>query len=243
MEIIYKQENTKITYRHYCEDSVISSSFDMIRIEFENKNKARQFLEYFKIKGNIFDTTVEDRVIVELKDSNCSELILQLYEGSEKDHNYCCNCQLYKMYKQISNGVIKWYKKIPEAVTPFKNRVSDVGWDLTLIKIHLKVSNKITLYETGISVTPPSGFYISVYPRSSLGLTGYVLSNSKGIIDPSYTGTIKVCLTKVDESFPDLKLPFKAVQMILEPLFYSGLRLEDKQEETTRGDKGFGSST
>ncbi len=42
-----------------------------------------------------------------------------------------------------------------------------------------------------------------------------MLSNSVGLIDSSYRGTLKVTLTKIANDAEDIKLPFKAVQMVL----------------------------
>jgi len=47
-----------------------------------------------------------------------------------------------------------------------------------------------------------------------LSESGYMFTNS--IIDPSYTSSLKIVLTKIDESLPDLKLPFKCCQIIME---------------------------
>ncbi len=46
-----------------------------------------------------------------------------------------------------------------------------------------------------------------------------MLSNSVGLIDSSYRGTLKVTLTKIANDAEDIKLPFKAVQMVLRKMF------------------------
>lgn len=123
--------------------------------------------------------------------------------------------------KEFGMGFGKLFKTVrirptlPEAVIPTKNMGSDIGYDLTLLKIDKKISNKITRYDTGIQVVPPRGYYIELVPRSSLSNTGYILANSVGIIDPTYTGNLKVVLIKVDDTLPDIVLPFRGVQMIL----------------------------
>lgn len=146
--------------------------------------------------------------------------------------NYIPNCCIFKADK--------------DAVIPFKKRASDVGMDLTLIKLSKKIGDKTFMYDTGIIVSPEFGFYTKIIPRSSLVKSGYVLSNSVGIIDGTYLGTLKIVLTKVDDSFPDLTLPFCCTQLIMDRhIHYNMEEVEDVKMlgMTTRGDRGFGSTS
>lgn len=137
---------------------------------------------------------------------------------------------------------IKFVVVDERAVVPSKAHPSDIGYDLTSIDIFKKISNRITLFETGISVSPPEGYYIEIVPRSSMSKTGYMLANSVGTIDPGYTGTLKVALIKVDPDMEDIKLPFTRCQMVLRKAEYASLARVDSLNETVRGDGGFGSS-
>lgn len=129
-----------------------------------------------------------------------------------------------------------------KAVFPKKAHPSDIGYDLTAIGIFKKISNSITMFETGIRVSPPDGYYLEILPRSSLSKTGYMLVNSVGTIDPDYTGTLKIALIKVDESLPDLELPFTRCQLVLRKAERSEMISVDTLEQTDRGDGGFGST-
>lgn len=137
---------------------------------------------------------------------------------------------------------IKYVITEEKAVVPSKAHPSDIGYDLTAIGIFKKISDRITLFETGIAVSPPEGYYIEIVPRSSMSKTGYMLANSVGTIDPEYTGTLKVALIKVDTDMKDIELPFTRCQMVLRKAEYAGLELVDSLTETVRGDGGFGSS-
>lgn len=130
------------------------------------------------------------------------------------------------------------------AIVPSKKRASDVGYDLTLISKVKDIGNRTTLYDTGLIIQPPAGYYIEVVPRSSLSKSGYIQSNSFGIIDPNYLDTIKVPLTRVDDSLPELKLPFTGFQLIIRKP-YHGLMVEclrSELMETSRDTGGFGST-
>ncbi len=105
-------------------------------------------------------------------------------------------------------------KESEDAVTPGKMRASDIGFDLTIIKETTRFNSNTVLYDTGIRIQPETGWYTEVVPRSSLSKSGYVFANSIGIIDPPYTGSIKVALTKVNPEKPDIVLPCKVAQLV-----------------------------
>lgn len=129
----------------------------------------------------------------------------------------------------------------PGAVSPFKARPSDSGFDLTLIDV-VKVIGRVTLYGTGVKVRPDSGWYFDVVPRSSIIKSGYMLANSVGIIDRAYTGEIMVPLIKCDHNMPDLELPARMVQLIPRQIIHPTISVVDSIEDTARGEAGFGSS-
>jgi len=137
---------------------------------------------------------------------------------------------------------IKCLTKDKRCVIPTKAYDTDVGYDLTIIDIFKVVSDTITIFETGIAVSSPEGYYVEIIPRSSLSKSGYMLANSIGIIDPSYTGTLKIALIKVDHTTPNLELPFKCCQLVLRKLENSNLELVDSFKETERGTGCFGST-
>ena len=147
--------------------------------------------------------------------------------------------------KQSKEHIMKPIKFIIEnkkAVIPTKAHSTDIGYDLTAINIYKKISEHVSLYDTGIKVIPPDGYYIEIVPRSSISKTGYMLANSVGTIDPDYTGTLKIALIKVDTSMPDITIPFKLCQMILRKAERSYLEEVFNLNKTIRGDGGFGSS-
>ena len=136
------------------------------------------------------------------------------------------------------------FRSEPNAVIPTKAHPSDTGYDLTLIRMSKDMSRggqTIIMYDTGIAVCPPDGYYTEVVPRSSLSKTGYMLANSVGIIDASYRGSIKVVVTG-DNSLGGLSLPFKGFQLILRKLEEADVVEVDDLDVTVRGDGGFGST-
>jgi dUTP pyrophosphatase len=158
----------------------------------------------------------------------------------------------YNTYKQLlsydyRSQIVprcKIYTTDTRAIIPYKSRISDVGFDLTIIEHGKRYNDKTVLYSTGIKLDIPFGYYAEIVPRSSLSKTGYILANSVGIIDNSYRGTLYVPLTKIDENAPDIKLPFRCCQLIFRKQVF--MELDDCTHEeistTLRGDGGFGST-
>jgi dUTP pyrophosphatase len=124
------------------------------------------------------------------------------------------------------------------AVVPSKGTTFSVGYDLTAISVYKKISQRTTLYNTGVKIVPPQGYYTEIVPRSSLSKTGYMLSNSVGIIDPDFSDNLLIALTKVDDSLPDIQLPFTRCQLILRKCEFFNMKEVSNITETGRGSFG-----
>jgi dUTP pyrophosphatase len=139
-------------------------------------------------------------------------------------------------------NVLEIVKHDVDAVMPSRAHPSDIGYDLTAIGVWKVLSDKTVIFETGISVKPPLGMYVEIIPRSSITKTGYMLANSVGIIDPHYTGTCKIAVRKIDDSFPDLVPPFCKFQLVMRQAINFCTKEVGMIDETDRGSGGFGSS-
>lgn len=137
---------------------------------------------------------------------------------------------------------IQFVRKHDDAVTPTRAHFSDVGLDLTAIKEYKILPNGVVLYDTGIAVSPPPGYYIEIVPRSSMSKTGWMLANSVGTIDPSYTGNLFIALVRVVLNAPTPELPFCKCQMVLRKAEYAQMEEVQNLTNTVRGDGGFGST-
>jgi len=139
--------------------------------------------------------------------------------------------------------IVKFTKTRDDAVTPTKGTKYSVGFDLTAVYEAKKLTSRTTLYGTGIRVQPESfDYYTEIVPRSSISKTGYMLANSVGTIDSDYTGELFIALTKIDESMPDLTLPFKLCQLILKKAEFYRCVEDASFLDTERGEGGFGST-
>jgi dUTPase len=87
-------------------------------------------------------------------------------------------------------------------------REGDVGYDLYIYKLSKITENGVRLYDTGVKVKPPDGYYIDFVIRSSFPLkTGYMQANSFGVIDPNYRENIKLAVVPIfnPQTTPALK--------------------------------------
>jgi dUTP pyrophosphatase len=188
-------------------------------------------------------TTVNDklqRYEVLYTGINITDILALLYDEPVSTNNYEKQLDtLYEHYISLLYNVLngrfnnvltcKFRKTLDDAVIPSKKSASDAGYDLTIIKEVKKISKKTSLYDTGISVTVPLGFYTLIHARSSMVKSGYMLSNSTGIIDSSYNGNLLIALTKIDDELPDLVLPLRCAQLILQRHYH--YLLEESTEE------------
>jgi len=142
----------------------------------------------------------------------------------------------------------KFYYKLVKAgaKAPKLSHDTDTGYDITLIEkiktIRETSIGPISLYDSGLIVSPPSGFYFDMVPRSSLSKTGYLLANSFGVIDSHYLGHLMAVMLKYDSNMPDLELPGRYFQLIIRPLIhFEPIEVSDISK-TDRGSGGFGST-
>lgn len=179
--------------------------------------------------------------------SNCLDFCGKIYDEADVKYRNNKNYSIYLGYcnfwKKHNLPSCKFMRLTNNSISPSKNYASDEGYDLTIISIDKKISDVTTRYGTGIIAVPEEGFHFEVVPRSSLSNSGYMLSNSIGIIDSSYRGELKICLTKIDPAAKELELPFKCCQLLLRPsIHYNITEVEQLDYSTTRGEGGFGST-
>ena len=140
-------------------------------------------------------------------------------------------------------GVCLVQRACPEAIMPRKARATDAGYDLSIIRKVRDLNRTTALYDTGIRVRVPHGYYTEVVPRSSLSKSGYMLANSVGIIDRSYNGNILVALVRIDDEAPTIEFPFRCCQLLFRRQHH--LLLQETTDDltgTSRGSGGFGST-
>lgn len=132
------------------------------------------------------------------------------------------------------------------AVLPSLAYDTDTGYDVTLIKklkvIRSGIFGEVSLYDSGVIISPPGGYYVDIVARSSLSKTGHMLANGFGVIDHDYRGTLIAAMLKYDTEGPDLELPRKYVQIIFRPIIHFIPVEVDEISVTKRGAGKLGST-
>lgn len=221
---------------------------------------------YFECSGSIelqpptcsmpFDETIQRYVtipsrrwnhVIEFRGTNAVDFLGKIYE----ERNACHTEHHFNMYMSLLQPrqalfqlpECHIYKTCPEAVLPCKGKTSDVGYDISIIRKEKQLLEHVALYDTGIKVQVQNGMYAEIVPRSSLSKSGYMLANSIGIIDPSYTGRILVALVKIDTNAPEIQFPFRCCQLIFRRQVHCDMvEVAQDFEQTVRSEGGFGST-
>jgi dUTP pyrophosphatase len=136
---------------------------------------------------------------------------------------------------------IKIKKLHPDSVLPTYAKPGDAGMDLTCISENWSDYNKMVTYDTGIAIEIPQGYVGLLFPRSSVSKTVLTLSNSVGVIDSGYRGSIMFKFRYPEEG-PVYEVGDRVGQIIIMP--YPQVSFEEVEElsETERGEGGFGST-
>lgn len=130
---------------------------------------------------------------------------------------------------------------VPGATLPQRASAFSVGYDISSIDDMDILPGKRALVGTGISMVPPMGVYGRIAPRSGLAVK-YGIHVGAGVIDPDYTGEIKVLLFNHGEDTFVIKKGDRIAQLVLERCDIPVVAETDVLIQTERGNNGFGST-
>ncbi len=130
-----------------------------------------------------------------------------------------------------------------EALVPKKQHESDIGFDLSSIEEVLLPNNRVTLVHTGIAISLDKGIAGFVLPRSGLASKHQItLINSPGLIDPGYTGELKIPLINHSENDYTITKHERVAQLVLLNTENVSFEIVEDLESSERSTKGFGST-
>lgn len=90
---------------------------------------------------------------------------------------------------------IKVKKTHPNAVMPIRGSSGAAGFDLTAVSV--KRAADLYIFDTGIALEIPEGYWGGIYARSSLFFTGLEKCGGVCVIDSDYRGSIFVVFREV----------------------------------------------
>jgi len=129
-----------------------------------------------------------------------------------------------------------------DAIVPTRGSDRSVGYDLYSTEdTVVPCQAGRALVPTGIAVVLPEGVYGRVAPRSGLTVK-HCIDVGAGVIDPDYTGEVKVVLFNHGEKDFEIKKGDRIAQLILERCETPPIEEISIVEDTERGDGGFGST-
>jgi deoxyuridine 5'-triphosphate nucleotidohydrolase len=230
-------------------------------IKLYNYNTLKKITDIYKIPHKVLKEDSDSReagagelYVLEYKNSNMIDFMGKIYVNGTDMDELNINDDIYNFLgnpEGFRNPLLKIFKADADAVVPSKNNYSDAGLDLTIIKEYKRMNSDTVLYDTGIKLEIPNGYYVEIVPRSSISRSGYMLANSVGIIDQGYTGNLYVALRKINKDCEDLVMPYKCCQIIMKKQIYPKIIIEDfvntetdshNNSGTSRGSGGFGST-
>lgn len=132
-------------------------------------------------------------------------------------------------------------KLIPNAIVPTRGSGGAVGYDLYSSDEIVVQPTHRALIGTGIAIVLPVGVYGRVAPRSGLTVK-HGIHIGAGVIDPDYTGEVKVALFNLGDSPFEIKKGDRIAQLILERCETPDVTEITEMSETDRGSGGFGST-
>jgi dUTP pyrophosphatase len=229
-----------------------------LHLKIYNYNTLKQLNEIYKTPHKILkedsgaaNINEKDLYILEYKNSNMIDFLGQIYVNENDTDDLYVNKSMCNFINCNNDEIpiLKIVKVDNEAIVPSKNNYSDAGLDLTIIRESKRLNSDTMLYDTGIKLEIPNGYYVEIVPRSSISKSGYMLANNIGIIDQGYTGNLYVALRKINKDCEDLVLPYKCCQIIMKKQVYPKIIIRDdannaviSMQNTSRGEGGFGST-
>ena len=148
---------------------------------------------------------------------------------------------------------IQFVKLRPDAMIPTKGTVGSIGLDLCSVESYVIAPLQRAVISTGLTVQIPEGVYGRIAPRSGLAVK-HGIDVGAGVIDPDYTGEIRIVLFNLDSKNPYVIRPgYRVAQLIFEKALvdlsvYEGTPIYvetgdfNAVKDGTRGSGGFGST-
>lgn len=129
----------------------------------------------------------------------------------------------------------------PEAKMPVLAYKGDAGMDIFAAEeLEIRPGERAAI-KTGLKLAIPEGYAGFVWDKSGLALRHH-LKTMAGVIDSNYRGELMVVLTNMGKEVYQVEKGSKIAQLVIAPIASFKIVEADIQDETDRGEGGFGSS-
>jgi len=128
-----------------------------------------------------------------------------------------------------------------EAKIPHSPYKGDAGLDIFSSEdLEIQPGEKVAV-KTGLRLAIPEGYAGFVWDKSGLAVK-YHLKTMAGVIDSNYRGELQIVLTNLGKNSYRVEKGSKVAQLIIAPVATPEIVEADVNDETERGEGGFGSS-
>ena len=134
-------------------------------------------------------------------------------------------------------------KAHPNAQIPTYKHYGDAGLDLSAVQNCVLSPGERKAISTGLIINIPFGYEGQIRPRSGLALNhGVTVLNAPGTIDSNYRGEIKVILINHGVDYFRISPGDRIAQLVIAKVNRVLFVEEEIENDTDRGDAGFGST-
>jgi len=181
-----------------------------------------------KIKIKYDKNIYNKQINIIISNKNAYDFLKYIYNDSDARYR---NDKLYSIYEDwllfgfniCSIPILNINLTDKNAIKPYKNKASDLGYNLTIIKKIKNINSRTIEYDSFIKIKNNFGFYIKLIPCIELIEKGYMLLNN--IDDWNRDETIKVILIKLDNDVPDIQLPFCCCKIMVDKILNYDINL------------------
>ena len=145
-----------------------------------------------------------------------------------------------KEAKCHSSNTVEVQQLIQHAKLPQQATEGSIGFDICSSHTVKLQPESVTKIHTGLAMAVPKGMYLRLAPRSGLSIKG--TSVEGGVIDNDYRGEIVVLIRNHNKIPMNIRAGQRIAQCIFEQAKTPCMVIKNTLSETTRGNKGFGSS-
>lgn len=136
--------------------------------------------------------------------------------------------------------VLKVKRIQKDAKLPHYSHKGDAGLDIFSASACVLKAGDVKPVPTGIQVAIPEGFVGLIWDKSGISLKG--VHRLAGVIDSGYRGEVKVVMANLGDRPFVIEKGMKIAQILIQPVTMVKVLESEELEETSRGEKGFGST-
>lgn len=130
----------------------------------------------------------------------------------------------------------------PSAKLPSYAYEGDAGMDLFSCEDSKIKPGEKAIISTGLKVAVPAGYAGFIWDKSGIAVKNHIKTMA-GVLDSNYRGELKVVLTNLGKETYSIERGHKIAQLVIKPVASPQIiEIEEMDDETIRGEGGFGSS-